>query len=708
MLSQIGGEMIRKLGIVLGVLLLVLVGALVAGYVALQQIDWNEYKQPVTDAAFDATGRRLDLGGDLDLQIGLQPGIRLSGVSFANADWGSRPNMATLDHLLVRFRLLPLFSGELEVSRVELTGLDLLLETRKDGLANWDFSDVEATPETGVSPPVPVPPASDPASPDAPAGAAQPLAMLLQHAEIENAVIVMRDGSTGDEQRIAVDRLVAAASRLRGPLSLEVAAHYGAEPIELSGEIEGLPTLMAGGSLDVDLKVSAGGAKIGLIGTIGKPLDGADLDLDLDFQTARLGRLGGLAGSDLPDLGPVALALNLSGGGDAYAVRDLDLNIGETKIGGTVDVSLAGERPRIDAWLVAPRIDLADLQEPSLAARGPSRVRAAPGIQLVAVESGGSERLFSDDPLPLAGLDAVDANLRLDADLLVADRLDLDNLALALVLDGGKLQVERFAAGLAGGRIDLALGLDASRSTPPLTLAGTVRHLRVGDVAAAQGSNVIEDGPLDLDFDLKGRGSSLHQIMASLAGNFELSMGEAIVRDEYAAIALSGLKSMVQQGVSDKATVACVFGDFEIAEGIARPSGLIVHLSSIALFGKGKIDLGREQLKLEFDRQAQSLAASGALPPFTLKGPLTDPKPGIATGALVGKVVDLGAGLVGSGQSRDKTKVTGCRDLLARYQKEQKERGSTADVARKAAEDLGGKAGETGKKVVDKFKSLFK
>ncbi len=97
------------------------------------------------------------------------------------------------------------------------------------------------------------------------------------------------------------------------------------------------------------------------------------------------------------------------------------------------------------------------------------------------------------------------------------------------------------------------------------------------------------------------------------------------------------------------------------------------------------------------------------LPPFTLKGPLTEPSAGIAAGALGARIVDLGASLLGDDRApvKKRKRPAGCKELLARYQQDQAERGSSADVARKTAGDLSGKAGKTGKKVFKELKGLF-
>jgi uncharacterized protein involved in outer membrane biogenesis len=695
---------VRRLLIAGLVVVLLLVGVAVAALVALERIDWNEYKAPIAEAAFDATGRRLDLDGDLDLQIGLTPGVKLASVTFENADWGSRPEMATLENLVVRFRLLPLLSGQLVVSRVELDGLDLLLETAEDGTANWDFS--------AAAPPGPeaTPAEREGEQQGEPEEESAPLATFLHHARIENAVVVIRDGVTGEEQRFAIARLVASSDGADTPLHLDLQAEYGVEPIRISGDVEGIPGLMAGGPLQLDLTIEAGGASLGVSGEIGQPLEGAGLDLDIAGNADRLGRLGGVARADLPDLGPVRLGLKVKGGGDAYAIRGLELAVGGSGIGGDVDVALGGPRPRIDAKLVALKLDLADFSAPK--SETPP-VSARPQASEGSASKPRRTPVFSDDPLPLEALTAVDASLNLEADELKSGDLVVSGLGVGLRLEAGVLDVDRFTADVAGGRIDLVVGLDASQTNPRLTLVGQARGVEVGQLARSQGSDVISGGPLDLDLDLVGSGRSLHGIVSTLAGHVKVEMGKATVHDETVGMVLSDLEGVLHgEAGSTTAELACIFAKFDVERGVARPDGFVIDFSSIALFGDGKIHLRNETMNLKFDRQSLGVSASGVLPPFKIKGPLDAPEAEVDATALAGMVVDLGASLLGDKKddrerAPDRPRPVGCVQLLARYEQDQAERGSSADVGRRTADDLGDKAGKSGKKLFKKMKGLF-
>src|SRR5512139_2314392 len=121
-----------------GALLLVvlLVAAL---YLFLATYDYNRLKPEITRTVKDATGRELTLGGDISLDFGLSPALAVKDVKFANAAWGSQPQMLTADRIEAQVSLLPLLRRDVELERIALAGVDLFLETDSDGRGNWDF-----------------------------------------------------------------------------------------------------------------------------------------------------------------------------------------------------------------------------------------------------------------------------------------------------------------------------------------------------------------------------------------------------------------------------------------------------------------------------------------------------------------------------------------------------------------------------------------
>ena len=102
----------------------VLVAIMVAGYVILSTMDFEDLRETIQAEARAATGRDLIIAGPINLEISLTPAIQLEQVTFANAEWGSRPEMVTLDRFEVEVALIPLFSGDIEVRRLVIVRAD--------------------------------------------------------------------------------------------------------------------------------------------------------------------------------------------------------------------------------------------------------------------------------------------------------------------------------------------------------------------------------------------------------------------------------------------------------------------------------------------------------------------------------------------------------------------------------------------------------
>jgi len=93
--------------VTIGVLTIVILIA--AAYVYLNTYDYNKLKPLVAIMVEDATGRKLSLGGDVNLEIGFAPALVVTDAALANAAWGSQPQMIEIEKLQAHVRLLPLF-----------------------------------------------------------------------------------------------------------------------------------------------------------------------------------------------------------------------------------------------------------------------------------------------------------------------------------------------------------------------------------------------------------------------------------------------------------------------------------------------------------------------------------------------------------------------------------------------------------------------
>ena len=131
---------------IVGIAVAVIIVVFVTVYIIASTYDYNKFKPRITELAKQYTGRDLTLGGDIELGLSLFPTLVVNDVTFQNASWGSRPQMAQVKRLEVQIALLPILSGEIHISRLTVLNPEFLIEIDKSGKSNLEF-DVPQKPE---------------------------------------------------------------------------------------------------------------------------------------------------------------------------------------------------------------------------------------------------------------------------------------------------------------------------------------------------------------------------------------------------------------------------------------------------------------------------------------------------------------------------------------------------------------------------------
>ncbi|MBY0510903.1 MAG: AsmA family protein [Rhodospirillaceae bacterium] len=162
----------KALKIIAGIVIVLIVGVVIV----LLTVDVGKYKGVIQDQAKAVTGREVTIG-DIKLALSLSPAIVVTDVKVANAPWGSRPEMLTLQRLEASTQLIPLLFGTVNISNLKLVGPDAVLETNAQGKGNWEF-------ETAA------------AASDAPPGEGGSLPLNVSGVSVEGLKLVYKDGQT--------------------------------------------------------------------------------------------------------------------------------------------------------------------------------------------------------------------------------------------------------------------------------------------------------------------------------------------------------------------------------------------------------------------------------------------------------------------------------------------------------------------------------
>jgi len=658
---------------ILGVLLIALVVAAVA---VLSSLDFNDYKGVIAEEAKKATGRDLKISGDLKLNISLTPSLYVDGVTFANAPWGSRPEMVTLKRLEAEVALLPLLSSEIDVKRLVLVGLDLLAETDKQGRGNWQFG------------------AADKKTPEPAAGSGGGMLPVVRKVHIEDLRVTYRDGRTGEQTRLNLPILDLGAEGVEAPLRISLKGDVNGEKFSASGAIASIRQLTGGGELPLDLKARALGADVTVRGAIADPkamtglavtlgakgpsiagtlaaaakmapqlaavkvpeLGPFDVSLTVTGSSAKpsvtnlkasLGRPGETAltaagtiadavkavgidlqvaatvkdpagfakglGAQVPPLPGVTASARVSEKDGGYRLQDVDVKMGASDLTGTVALRLDGVRPHVAADLRSAMLDLDELLPKDDGKPTPS---PADG------------RVFSADPLPLDALKAVDADVRLAAAKLRVSKIDAHDLRLGVQLQGGRLAVRPLQATVADGAVLGNLSLGGDQAVPPLSIDLSVAKLDYGKLVAAMGEKPIAEGKADATLKVTGAGTTVREIMAGLGGRLRLVSQNGRIESQLLNIASADVMSAIPL-VSSKGDkdMRCAIADFEIVKGVANAKALVIETGGLSVVGVGGVNLRDETLNLVLEPRAKKTSLlSATLVPVALRGTLAKPE----------------------------------------------------------------------------------
>lgn len=640
---------IGKILIIAGIAVVVLVAG---AAVVLMSMDFNRFKPQIAAEVKKATGRDMTIAGDLRLNLlTLNPGLAVDGVRFANAPWGSRPDMAVIKRFEVKVSIMPLLSGTLHVERVVIEGADILVERNRDGRGNYEFAAEKP---------------AEPAKPEDAAkgeGGSMP-ALAVREITIKDSSLTYKDAKSSQTLVLGVQSLAVAAAP-GDPLKLDLKGTYNAEPFTVKGTMGELAELMKPTKpWPVKIAAEAGGATVDVNGSIANPAAASGIDLAVAVEGKDLSQMSKIAGAPVPPLGPYSLKTRAVGSMDkVIELRDLAAQMGKSALAGKAALQLK-DRPVLSATLSSDLIDLADFTKGGEGGTGGAAGSGAPapsGAKPGAAPAGdGGKRLFPDDPLPVDGLKAADANIDLTVKKLLANKIAVENFHTVIALRNGDLAVTPIDADVAKGKISGMVQLKASQATPTLDLKISGKKIDMGQVLTDMSITDLLEGVINTDLDVAGRGKSVRQIMAGLNGKTNVVMGNGRMKssaiDAYVGGAASVLTQVIAGKKSEYTVINCFVSQFDVQNGLATSKALLFDTEYAQITGQGTINLATEQLKLTVDPKPKSATVSTAVP-VEIGGTLAEPTyrlnplaAAAKVGGLVGAVVFPPAAVIGLGE----------------------------------------------------------
>jgi len=575
----------------LGLVLLVVLVSLV---VWLRELDLSEQSQRLTQGLSALIGRDLEIHGAFRVGLSLWPRVIAEEVTLANASWASRPAMLEARRVEFVLAIWPLFSGRIEVSRIEVEDVSVWVEPSVDGVVNWDIGAGGASSSSGV-------PEFD-----------------LRQIRATRARIIWRvaPGSEWHDWRLA--ELEARTEGERSPLSLKVRSTLDRDAVLLEGRIGSLPQITLGEAFDVHLEGHWGGVRAGITGRIEDVSELSGIELDVSLNARKLSDIPHL--DEFPDLGPLELRGHVKGLPRALEITKAAGVLGRSDVGGSLRVQFstrADEPAFLSGQLASSVIDVAQIIDAFDRGAGDDR-EAARGK--------GAASVFSGAPLDLEALTRVGLQLALDADDLRMRDASFEVTHAELVVKQRRLRLAPVSATFRGARIRGDLEIDGRGTEPQVKARLLGQNFDLGAWLERLGVTDRIAAKVDVAIDVRGQGDSQAAILASLDGRVAAAIVDGEIPTQYVDLAVADLGKLVIPWARPKVTdIECAVMQFDVAKGVADSKLMMFDTEKMAATGRGEVDLRNETLDFVLaprprDKRLLSLATD-----VVIKGPITHP-----------------------------------------------------------------------------------
>jgi uncharacterized protein involved in outer membrane biogenesis len=601
----------------------------VIAYVALNQAFPPERLTALlSEQVRKTTGRDFAVRGELSIRLLPRIGVAADDVVLGNAPWGTRKDMLVVQHARFDIALWPLLQGLVDIASVSFDGVDLLLETDRNGVGNWTLGGEGSS-----------------TAPTQPGAGGAPLRLHLSSLKLSNAKLAYRDGRSGSTQHVAVPKLALDAAG--DGQALDATLDSGTQRWQLKGQIGTMAELALNqADWPFDLQLASDGAAAAAKGVLRRGTPPRELQADISASLSKAAALTPwvAAAARLPL--PAEMKGRLNFRPQSLRLDDLQLSLAQQQLSGQIKAQ-GGKPWRIDAQLSSPSIDLARWLPPRAAASG----SPAPAQD---------RRVFGHAPLALDALPAGPGTLALRVDRLLMPGLPpLSRLNLQLNAQPGRFKLDPFSAGIADGSLRGSLSVGtADGAAPRVALQVQGDKLSVDSLLKASGhSAYARGGQLQLRADLSGAGNTAQALASSASGELMLSLTSTTLGSGASPMGTDVLRRVLQAVTLQpqpgaQTHIDCAVVRLPLKNGVAKVDRSIAfETAQLALLAKGEVRFDDETLALAFrpsPKTGLNINPANLAQLVVLKGPWLDPKLALDAQGVAGMAASLGlAGATG-------------------------------------------------------------
>ncbi len=572
----------------------IVLGVLATLVLAAVLFDWDWVKGPIERKISASTGRHFEMA-HLDVKYRWPPRIVAQGVKFDNPEWAREPRMIEAEEISFTLAIPPLFRSEFVLPDVAMVAPVFALEINPKGTPNWMLH------------------------PDQPPDAEgqESMAPTVHRLTVDRGKVSFFDPANKTDLKVDISNQ---GTDAKDVLKLVAKGKY--RGLESGAEAGGggvLTLMRTEQAYPFKAEFHAGATKGSAEGTVTGLTELKAANLQIAIAGDSMADLYPLLSLSLPGTPPYKLKGRLLLEGGVWKLHDFDGRVGDSDLGGDVDIAYTNKRPNIVANLHSNVVDLDDLAGfiGATPDAGPGET-ASPKQEKKAAAEEASPRMLPDDPIKLDKLKTMDADVKYVGKSIRNKKSPIDDLQAHLILKDGNLSFEPLNFGVAGGKIASQLQILAREKTLKVSTKTEVRNIQLSKLFPKNEALKTSVGVIGGRAEFKGTGNSLSQIAAHADGSMGLAArGGKLSNLIMEAVGLDAFEVLKFLFGGDKeVALRCAVADFDIKNGVATSRAFVVDTSDTNVHVDGQLNFQDESLDLKVHALPKDYS------PLTLRAPL--------------------------------------------------------------------------------------
>lgn len=607
---------------IVGVILLLCIALIIA---APFLIPTDTIFNKVSEQVEKTTGRTLTIKGDKTLSVFPALKLELNDVHFANMQTGSRDDMASMEQLAVHIPWLSLFGGEFKLDKFVINEPNILLETDKNGKANWQLFDAVAEQpqeQTQSGEAVKLPENFD---------------IELGEVAIYGGTFTYLDGQTGAKQQISDLELAILLPSLRKTLEIKGGITYMQERFELDVKLDTPAKAIEGATFEVAQSVDSRLVDLTFNGSIAR--QGKDIKGELALSGDSVKELATWQGVDLNAKENAFNAFSVNGKmhliDDTFNLEELIATLDELEIKGKSEVNL-GNKLAVNANIDLGMLDLNPYLPEVVAKQQAPQSEEPKAAQPI---------VWDDTKIDLSALNALNANVVIRSSGLKANDIELGANQFTVDLNNSvaKLSLDSFKAyeGTGKGVININAQQTPYKISTNFDLADIDAQPLLTDAAGFD--KLMGKG--SLNWNLTTTGQSQKTFINALNGKVGFEFADGAVKGANVAEMvrkgkelITGNLGAVSEGLdtgfeeSEQTDFSALTGSFNFTNGVGHNNDLSLMSPLIRITGEGDVDLPKTNVDYRLvtgivdsiEGQGTTDDSTGFKIPLRIEGPFHD------------------------------------------------------------------------------------